>query len=92
MGWAAAESEDEVRHETRVELKALANAIADELLAALKARTIPKIGIDEIRAAIAAKLADRRFERALEGDPHLGFRDAVGALEEFTTRRVVEKV
>ena len=60
-------------------IKALANEIANDLFRDLKSGKLPKIGIDEIRAAIAVA--------------SLGYNDPddLEQLEEMTTRAVVMK-
>lgn len=65
----------------RLAFKPIANAIASRLMTALKNSDIPKIGIDEIRAAIA---------ETVDGQ---GYTDEqIEVLEDLTTRRVVESV
>lgn len=67
-------------YERREDIKRLAALIADTLFADAKAGKLTKIGIDEIRNAIAAFVT-------VPLDP-----EAAEMLEEMTTRRVVERV
>jgi hypothetical protein len=70
-----------MRHETRETLKTLANAIGDGLLEdLLKRKIVPKIGIDEIRAAITAKASELRLNEV-----------ELDLLEKMTTRRIVSR-
>lgn len=67
-------------HETAEKLKKIAFHVADQLMTALKNGDIPKIGIDEVRAA-------------LKDQP--GFPEALGErrhLETLTLRRILESV
>lgn len=66
-------------HERRQQFKAIAERVATRLFADLKAKTIPKIDIDTIRAALCDETA---WTNRLEFE----------ALEEMTTRAVVMKV
>jgi hypothetical protein len=63
-------------------IKMCANEISDGLLHDLKFGKLPKIGIDEIRAAISKRVASAGYN-----DP-----DDLETLEKLTVRRVVEKV
>jgi hypothetical protein len=65
---------------TRNTMRPLADAIATELHADLKAGKLSSVGIDEIRAAIAERIKGRRFDE-----------ESLDVLEEMTTRFVVEK-
>jgi hypothetical protein len=67
----------------RINISYCANAIATELHGALRTRRLPKIGIDEITAAIVGYLA---------ACPHFASELDIERLIEATTRKVVEKV
>lgn len=66
-------------HEDRELFKRIAERVASELISDMKAGRLKKVGIDEIRAR-------------LHEEPGWMGRDQFDALEELTTRRLVEKV
>lgn len=65
---------------TQISIHATAEGIANDLWAKLKAGTLTKIGIDDIRAAILARLNGVKITKS-----------EMEQLEERTTRRVVER-